>query len=72
MTLIGLGPAMTSARERATSEPVSSATGGLTFLSNRLRKLNINECAIYQAVLGAFVAERSWSLQKHDLLGAGS
>lgn len=71
-TLIGPGLAMTSARERATSEPVSSATGDLTFLPNRLRKLNINECAIYQAVLGAFVTGRNWSLQKQDHLEAGS
>lgn len=30
---------------------MSSATGGLTFLPDRLRKLNINECAVYQGCL---------------------
>jgi hypothetical protein len=50
-TLIGPGPAVISARERATSEPVSSATGGLTFMPGRLRKLTINERAVYQGCL---------------------
>lgn len=50
-TLTDTGPTVTSAGRRQ-PEPVSSATGGLEFTPDRLRELNINECAIYQGCLG--------------------
>lgn len=44
---MGTGQAASSTRERAASEPGSSATGGLTFIPGRPRKFNINEYGIY-------------------------
>lgn len=46
-SLMGTGQVVSSTRDRVASEPVSSATGGLTFSPDRLRKLNVNECAAY-------------------------
>lgn len=55
--LMGIGQVVSSTRDRAASEPVSSATGGLTFIPDGQRKLNVNEHATYWVSEGRLCQE---------------